>query len=204
MKVLIIDNYDSFTYNLFQQVAMIIGKEPMVVKNDEISFDELMTKDVDVFIISPGPGSPDKEKDFGVCKDVILYSNKPVLGVCLGHQGIAHYYGGKVKHAIEPFHGRLSPVKHTDRGVFKDIPQLFNVVRYHSLIAYDLPEFLVETAWTEDGVLMGLEHTQKPVWGIQFHPESISTEYGSKIIENFLELSKLHYKNLNETQELKA
>ena len=193
MKTLLIDNYDSFTYNLFQQVARISGQEPIVVKNDAITFEELMRLDIDQIIISPGPGRPDRQKDFGICKEVILYANKPILGVCLGHQGIAHFSGAEVIHAPEPYHGRLSPVVHNNQNVFEGIPQSFKVVRYHSLIVSSLPDCLRVTAKTNDGIIMGLEHLDKPFWGIQFHPESISTEYGDKIIENFLSLSETYY-----------
>ncbi len=190
MKTVLIDNYDSFTYNLFQQVARISGEEPIVVKNDAISFDELMSLNVDQIILSPGPGRPDRQKDFGICKEVILYADKPTLGVCLGHQGMAHFAGADVIHAPEPYHGRLSPVLHNQQNLFKDIPQSFKVVRYHSLVVSSLPDCLKVTAETSDGVIMGLEHLEKPFWGIQFHPESVSTEYGDQIIQNFLSLSK--------------
>src|ERR1700744_3489756 len=132
MKILIIDNYDSFTYNLFQQVASIKKCVPDVFKNDEITYDEIVAKDYDCIIISPGPGRPEVRQDFGVCTDVLLHSDKPVLGVCLGHQGIGHFSGGKVIHAPEPYHGRLNQIYHSNSGLFEGLPQGFNVVRYHS------------------------------------------------------------------------
>ena len=190
MKTLIIDNYDSFTYNLFQQVAQISGVEPIVVKNDEVSFLDILEIDPDNIIISPGPGRPEKEEDFGICSQVILESKKPILGVCLGLQGIAHLFGGKVVHAPEPYHGRLSPVIHNKESLFQGIPSPFNVVRYHSLVVQDLPTCLRVTATSKDGLVMGLEHMERPLWAIQFHPESILTEYGDEIIRNFLTLSK--------------
>lgn len=190
MKTLIIDNYDSFTYNLFQQVAQISGKEPIVVKNDAISFLEVLEMNPDNIVISPGPGRPEKKEDFGICSQVVLESSKPILGVCLGLQGIAHLFGGKVVHAPEPYHGRLSPVIHNKESLFQGIPSPFNVVRYHSLIVQDLPACLRVTATSKDGLVMGIEHIERPLWAIQFHPESILTEYGDQIIKNFLALSK--------------
>ena len=195
MKILIIDNYDSFTYNLFQQVSGIKKCVPDVFKNDEITYAEIVNKDYDCIIISPGPGHPANREDFGVCHDVLAYSNKPVLGVCLGHQGIGLYAGGKVVHAPEPFHGRLTPIFHSDTGLFKGLPQGFDVVRYHSLIIEKpLPKGLKESAWTADGIVMGIEHETKPFWGIQYHPESISTEFGNEVIGRFLDLA-LEYNN---------
>jgi len=192
MKTLIVDNYDSFTYNLFQQVAKISGQEPIVVKNDQISFEEVRTINPDNIIISPGPGRPERAKDFGICKAIILKANKPILGVCLGHQGIAHIFGADIIHAPEPYHGRLSAVIHQQENLFKNIPQSFKVVRYHSLIISNPPDCLKVTAQTKDGLIMGFEHKEKPYWGIQFHPESIATEHGDDIIRNFLSISQNH------------
>ncbi len=192
MKTIIIDNYDSFTYNLLQQVAKLSGDVPLVLKNDEASFEEIMALKPDHLILSPGPGRPEKVKDFGVCRELILHSNMPILGVCLGLQGIAHVFGGRVVHAKEPFHGRLSRVIHNNQALFNDIPSPFNVVRYHSLEVTDLPDCLAVTAQTEDKVVMGLAHRDRPIWGVQFHPESIATEYGDQIINNFLFLAKAH------------
>jgi len=200
MKTLIIDNYDSFTYNLYQLIAKSSGIPPTVIKNDEISFDELCKLDFDNVIISPGPGSPDKSKDFGVCSDVIAKLNKPILGVCLGYQGIGLEYGGKVIHANQPMHGRISKVEHSGKGIFENIPQFFKVVRYHSLMLEDtLPDVIEKTAWTADGIIMGLQHKDKPIFGVQFHPESISSEYGETIINNFnkISLDYLKKNNLN-------
>ena len=191
MKILIIDNYDSFTYNLFQQVSGIKNCVPDVFKNDEISYADIVSRGYDCIIISPGPGHPENRKDFGVCHDVLEFSDKPVLGVCLGHQGIGLYAGGKVIHAPEPYHGRLTPIFHNNSGLFKDLPQGFNVVRYHSLIIETpLPDNIRESAWTADGIVMGIEHKTKPFWGIQYHPESISTEFGNEVIKRFLNLAE--------------
>lgn len=193
MKILIIDNYDSFTYNLFQQVANIKNCVPDVYKNDEITYDEIIANNYDAIIISPGPGRPEVKKDFGICTEVLLSYNKPVLGVCLGHQGIGYFSGGEVIHAPEPIHGRLSQVYHTNSGLFEGLPQGFKVVRYHSLVvAEPLPPNLRRCAWTKDGILMAVEHETKPFWGIQYHPESISTEFGNEIINRFLTLAEAY------------
>ena len=194
MKILIIDNYDSFTFNLFQQIAVVNGQEPIVVENDKISIDEIRQLNPDAIVLSPGPGDPKRADDFGVCAAVIEELDVPTLGVCLGHQGIAHYSGGSVIHAPELMHGRLSRVKHNDSALFGCIPQCFSVVRYHSLVVdKDLPEHLEPLAWTLDGVLMALRHKDRPLWGIQFHPESICTQYGEQLIRNFLDLAVAYH-----------
>ncbi len=176
MKTLLIDNYDSFTYNLFQLLAEANGEEPIVVRNDGATWAELAPGTFDNIVISPGPGRPDAPSDFGVCADAIRDAEVPLLGVCLGHQGI----GARrrpVVHAPEVMHGRLSAVHHDDSPLFAGIPQGFQVVRYHSLcVAAPLPADLEATAWTADGVLMGLATSHRPIWGVQFHPESICTE----------------------------
>jgi len=198
MKILIIDNYDSFTFNLFQQISVVNGQEPRVVENDKITIDEIREFDPDAIVLSPGPGNPQRTGDFGVCAGVIEELSIPTLGVCLGYQGIAHYSGGKVIHAPEPIHGRLSTVRHNESALFHDIPQDFSVVRYHSL-AVDpaLPDHLEPLAWTADGVLMALQHKDRPLWGIQFHPESICTQHGEQLIRNFLELAVDYHASLD-------
>lgn len=194
MKTLIIDNYDSFTYNLYQLIAEVSGKLPIVVKNDKITWEDLYNLEFDNIVISPGPGTPSNPNDFGICSKVIKDFNKPILGVCLGHQGICHEYGGKIVHAPEPRHGRLSKIYHIGSDIFKNIPDGFRVIRYHSLMVKDLPETIQQTAWTDDGIIMGVSHTSKPIYGVQFHPESISTQYGKNIIQNFNELSEKYLK----------
>ncbi|MBN9623241.1 MAG: aminodeoxychorismate synthase component I [Actinobacteria bacterium] len=191
MKTLLIDNYDSFTYNLFQLLSEANGEEPVVVHNDELGWAEIAAEiEFDNIVISPGPGSPDREADFGVCRDAILESTQPLLGVCLGHQGLCAAYGARVVHAPEPMHGRLSAVVHDDEdGVFAGLPREFLAVRYHSLCVEDLPAELRATARTSDGILMGVAHLERPQWGVQFHPESICTEHGRALLARFRDLS---------------
>ncbi len=196
MKILIIDNYDSFTYNLYQYVGEILtnaGKKFTVdvVRNDEVTLAAIQKKKYNRIIISPGPGDPSDKKYFGVCADVITKLGKktPVLGVCLGMQGIAHYCGGKVVRANLPMHGKTSVIEHDGSGVFAGLPQGIEVMRYHSLVAEkeSLPKSLVVTATAKDtGEIMGLRHTKYPIEGIQFHPESFATEGGKQIIKDFL------------------
>ena len=190
MRTLLIDNYDSFTFNLFHLLGEVNGEEPLVVRNDELSWDELAALAVDNIVISPGPGRPEHARDVGVSLDVLKRSELPVLGVCLGHQALAHISGGAVEHAPEIMHGRLSPIHHDGRGLFAGIPQGFAAVRYHSLVVGALPAELRVTAWTLDDVVMGLEHRTRPLWGVQFHPESISTEHGRTLLRNFRDLTR--------------
>ncbi|HEU4462921.1 MAG TPA: aminodeoxychorismate synthase component I [Solirubrobacterales bacterium] len=190
MKTLLVDNHDSYTYNVFHLLAAASGEEPMVVNNDAVSWRVLTRMDFDAIVLSPGPGHPSKWHDFGVCRDILRHSEVPVFGICLGHQGIGNLLEGAVNRAPMAMHGRLSRVMHEGKGLFKDVPQGFSVVRYHSLAITTPPgpEGHV-VAWAEDGVVMGVEHTKRPIWGVQFHPESISTEYGLKIAENFFDLA---------------
>jgi para-aminobenzoate synthetase len=190
MRTLLIDNYDSFTFNLFHLLGEVNGDEPIVVRNDELPWDELAALPVDNVVISPGPGRPEHERDVGVSLEVLRHAKVPVLGVCLGHQALAHLTGGAIDHAPEVMHGRLSPIHHDGRGLFAGIPQGFAVVRYHSLVVGALPAELRVTAWTPDAVVMGLEHRTRPLWGVQFHPESISTEHGRTLVRNFRDLTR--------------
>ncbi len=193
MKTLLVDNHDSYTYNVFHLLAAASGEEPMVVNNDAVSWRVLTRMDFDAIVLSPGPGHPSRWHDFGVCSDILRHSEVPVFGICLGHQGIGNLLEGTVKRAPMAMHGRLSRVMHEGKGLFKDVPQGFSVVRYHSLAITTPPgpEGSI-VAWSDDGVVMGVEHTKRPIWGVQFHPESISTEYGRKIAENFFELAAKH------------
>jgi para-aminobenzoate synthetase len=189
LKTLLIDNHDSFTYNLFQLLAEVNGEEPIVIRNDEATWEELLLLGCDNVVISPGPGRPERAADFGICGEAIRKSEAPLLGVCLGHQGIGAEFGGRVLPAPEPVHGRLSAVVHDGSPLFAGIPSEFEAVRYHSLCLSDLPSELRPIAWASDGVLMALEHRSRPQWGVQFHPESVCAEHGRRLIENFRELS---------------
>lgn len=223
MKVLIIDNYDSFTFNLYQLVGEILREKNDdfvvdVFRNDAITAEEIKKRKYNRIIISPGPGDASDKAYFGVCANVLTDIGKiaPVLGVCLGMQGMAYYFGGRVKRAFQPMHGKTSLITHDGKGVFKHIPQGIEVMRYHSLVAdpQSLPAVLEITAAAyssreersdesrsskaavldfartikkdEDIEIMGLRHIKYPIEGIQFHPESFATEAGKKILENFL------------------
>jgi len=185
MKTLLIDNYDSYTFNLYQLLALVNGEAPLVVRND-LDWDRVKEFDFQNIVISPGPGRPELERDFGLCRQALLESQVPVLGVCLGHQGIGYLAGGTIVHAPVPMHGRLSSIYHSSSDLFEGIPQGFAAMRYHSLlVSNELPKHLETIAWTEDNLIMGLRHRQRLWWGVQFHPESIATEYGQQLLENF-------------------
>jgi anthranilate synthase component 2 len=192
MKVLMIDNYDSFTYNLVQYLGEL-GAEVEVVRNDQISVEDILATDASHIMLSPGPGTPDQA---GVSMATIeaLAGIKPIFGVCLGQQSIGQVYGGKIRHAREIMHGKTSPIWHKGVGVFAGIDNPFVATRYHSLVVDrdSLPECLEITAWTEDdngemGEIMGLRHHEFAVEGVQFHPESILTDHGHALLRNFLE-----------------
>jgi para-aminobenzoate synthetase len=190
MRTLLIDNYDSFTWNLFQLLAEVNGVEPLVVRNDEASWEELAQREFDNVVISPGPGRPNAEADFGICAEAIRRCEVPLLGVCLGHQGIGWVEGGAVERVPEPMHGRLSEVHHDGSRLFAGIPSPFRAVRYHSLgLAHPLPPALREIA-TANGVPMAIEHKTRPQWGVQFHPESIATHHGRQLLQNFRDLTQ--------------
>ena len=190
MQTLIIDNYDSYTFNLYQMIAEVNGELPLVIYNDQLNWDELKEIAFDNIVISPGPGRPERSEDFGVCRQIIENVDVPLLGVCLGHQGLGYLHGARVIHAPEVRHGRLSKIDHNNSELFQGIPNQFSVVRYHSLLVADeLPECLEKIAWTEEGLVMGLRHRHLPFWGVQFHPESICTEYGQKLLENFRDIT---------------
>jgi para-aminobenzoate synthetase len=189
MRTLLVDNHDSYTYNVFHLLAGVSGEEPIVVDNDAISWRALSRWDFDAIVLSPGPGSPGRWHDFCVCNDILRYSEIPVLGICLGHQGLGHLLAGKVGRAPEAMHGRLSRIHHKGNGLFAGIQQGFPVVRYHSLAISDMGPDGHVTAWADDGVVMGIEHTVRPMWGVQFHPESVATEHGAALVRNFYELA---------------
>jgi len=186
MRVLLIDNYDSFTYNLYQYLCEL-GATVEVVRNDQVTVAEVAARHPDRIVISPGPCTP---AEAGISVDVIreLGSQIPILGVCLGHQAIGAAYGGAVVRAPLVMHGKLSLIYHNGQGLFAGLPSPFKATRYHSLIVRrdDLPPELEVTAWTEDGIIMGLRHRLLPVEGVQFHPESIMTEGGKQMLANFL------------------
>uniref|UniRef100_A0AAU3GTD3 Aminodeoxychorismate synthase n=1 Tax=Streptomyces sp. NBC_01401 TaxID=2903854 RepID=A0AAU3GTD3_9ACTN len=189
MRTLLIDNYDSFSYNLAHYLGEINGTEPTVIRNDEPGWRTEHLDGFDNVVISPGPGTPGVPADFGVCRDVISTGRIPLLGVCLGHQGIATLAGGSIALAPEPRHGRTSPVLHDGTGLFAGIPSPQEVVRYHSWAVDRLPDELEALARTPDGILMALRHRLRPQWGVQFHPESIATEHGHRLLANFGRLS---------------
>ncbi|RKY41919.1 MAG: anthranilate/aminodeoxychorismate synthase component II [Candidatus Makaraimicrobium thalassicum] len=183
---LLIDNYDSFTYNLYQIFAEQ-GVQLVVKRNDRISIQETASLKPDKIIISPGPKTPD---DAGVSNEIIkrFGSGIPILGICLGHQCIAAAFGGRISRVSKIVHGKTSAVYHNGGGIFKDIPSPFPAARYHSLKTVDIPPCLEVTARTGDNIIMGIEHRDLPITGLQFHPESFLTENGRKIIKNFIEL----------------
>jgi anthranilate synthase component 2 len=190
LKFLIIDNYDSFVYNIAQYLGEL-GVDCEVIRNDKITIEEIKQKNYDGIIISPGPGTPDDEKYFGVCSDVIkdMGSKTPILGVCLGHQGIISSFGGKVTNAGCVRHGKTSPVKHSDSELFKGVKNPFRATRYHSLVGDKtiIPDILEVTATAQDdGEVMAVRHKNYLIEGVQFHPESIMTEDGKKILANFI------------------
>jgi anthranilate synthase component 2 len=191
--ILVIDNYDSFTYNLVQYLGELgadlpIAAEVQVYRNDKITLDQIRQLQPDAIVISPGPGRPE---DSGVSIEVIqeLGPTVPVLGVCLGHQAIGQVFGGKITSAAELMHGKTSPVKHTNAGVFADLENPLTATRYHSLVIDrdTCPDVLEITAWVEDGTIMGVRHRQYPhIQGVQFHPESVLTQSGKQLLKNFL------------------
>lgn len=187
--ILVIDNYDSFTYNLVHYLNEL-GAETLVYRNDAITVEEALGLKPDGVLLSPGPCTPNEA---GICLELIEEAPEslPILGVCLGHQSIGQAFGGDVVRAKATMHGKTSPMHHTGKGVFAGMPQDFTATRYHSLsVAKDtMPEVLEVTAWTEDGEVMGFQHKNRPIHGVQFHPESIATEGGHHLLANFLELA---------------
>jgi len=188
--LLVIDNYDSFTFNLVQCFGQL-GVEQRVFRNDEITPEQALALNPERVLLSPGPCSP---REAGVTLDILraFAGRRPILGVCLGHQSIGHYFGGRVVRASRLMHGKISPILHRNTDVFRGMPQGFAATRYHSLLVEraTLPAVLEVTAETAEGEIMGLRHRELPVWGVQFHPESIATEAGINILRNFLELGR--------------
>lgn len=193
MRVLLVDNHDSYTFNVFQLLARVLGEEPLVLTNDDPAWADFDPDSVDAVVVSPGPGRPQTSRDLGRVPELLTRTHLPVLGVCLGHQAIAHLAGASVVSAPQPRHGHLSRVRHTGDRLFAGIPQDFTAVRYHSLaVPEPLPNTLRVTARAEDGVVMGLEHRELPRWGVQFHPESVAGEHGAELMANFLDLARPH------------
>lgn len=194
--LLLIDNYDSFTYNLYHFLGDL-GVEVEVVRNDTLSVADAMAKGAEALMISPGPCDPDRA---GICLDLInaAAGKLPIFGVCLGHQSIGQAFGGKIVRAPELMHGKVSNIEHDGKGVFKGLPNPLGVTRYHSLTIEpsSLPECLEVTARTTDGVIMGVQHKELPIYGVQFHPESIASEKGHELLANFLDLAGVSRKEM--------
>ncbi|CUW39869.1 aminodeoxychorismate synthase, subunit II [Magnetospirillum sp. XM-1] len=187
---LLIDNYDSFTYNLWHYLGEL-GAEVVVKRNDAVTVDQVLAMAPQGIVISPGPCDPDKA---GICLELIerAAGKIPLFGVCLGHQAIGQAFGGKVVRAPKPMHGKVDSIEHDGTGVFKGLPSPFRATRYHSLVVdkESFPDCLHASAWTADGLVMGLVHKQLPIWGVQFHPESIETEHGHAMLRNFIDFTK--------------
>jgi anthranilate synthase/aminodeoxychorismate synthase-like glutamine amidotransferase len=190
-RIVLIDNYDSFVYNLYQALGELTGVEAKVVRNDRTSVEAITAERPTHLIISPGPGNPEQPAWFGVCREVILTLGRtiPLLGVCLGHQGIGAAFGGRIIRAPRVMHGKMSHVRHDGEGLFAGLESPLEVMRYHSLVIdpETLPSSLRVTAATDEGLIMGVAHRQFPIFGVQFHPESIGTRSGQRLLSNFLE-----------------
>jgi anthranilate synthase component 2/para-aminobenzoate synthetase len=184
--VVVVDHHDSYTWNLVHLLASVTGVLPRVVEHDEVTAAEVLAHEY--VVLSPGPGTPDEPRDFAVGREVLRAGTRPVLGVCLGMQGLVTAYGGVVDR-VEPAHGDLTLVHHDGLGVFAGVPQDFTAVRYHSLAALEVPDELVVTARSEDGTVMGVRHATLPLEGVQFHPESVLSEHGALLVANFLGLA---------------
>ena len=195
--VVLVDHYDSFTFNLVQQFCLL-GAQVTVVTHDQIEITELLALDATHYVLSPGPGSPTRPQDFSVSKALLTHlpQGRPLLGVCLGMQGIASFFGGHVTRAPKVMHGKVSTIMHDQSGIFAGLRMPTQVMRYHSLcvVTSSLPDVLVPTAWSpEDGVLMGIRHRTRPIFGVQFHPESVGTTEGDSLIDRFLDIPSTHY-----------
>jgi anthranilate synthase component II len=190
VRTIILDNYDSFTFNLYQYLAELEGRRPLVLRNDAVTLAGLERLEPGRVVISPGPGRPDDPRYFGVCHAAIvaLGPRLPVLGICLGHQGIVHAFGGAIVGAPEVMHGKASLVRHDGDPLFRQVPATFEAMRYHSLVAEprSVPSCLRIIARTDDGVVMAVRHREHPIYGLQFHPESVGTPVGKTLLRNFL------------------
>ncbi|MBX7247711.1 MAG: aminodeoxychorismate/anthranilate synthase component II [Caulobacteraceae bacterium] len=194
--ILVVDNYDSFTYNLVHYLAEL-GAETVVRRNDAITAQDAFAMKPQAVLLSPGPCAPDQA---GICLPLLEAAPEdlPILGVCLGHQAIGQAFGGDVVRAMTLMHGKTSPIRHADKGLFRGLPDPFTATRYHSLAVKreTLPAELEITAWTEDGEIMGLQHRSRPIHGVQFHPESVATEHGHALLANFLALAGVPHRRL--------
>jgi anthranilate synthase/aminodeoxychorismate synthase-like glutamine amidotransferase len=188
--ILLIDNYDSFTFNLYHFLGDV-GARCEVWRNDRLSVEQALAMQPEAIVLSPGPCTPNEA---GICLDLIAAAagKLPILGVCLGHQAIGQAFGGKVVRAPAPMHGKVSPISHTGTGILEGLPSPFSATRYHSLVVDrdTLPDALVSSAWTEDGLIMAMRHRTLPIHGVQFHPESIASEHGHRILSNFLAIGR--------------
>jgi anthranilate synthase component II len=193
LTIILIDNYDSFTYNLYQLISLESSQEVKVYRNDKIDIETITSLNPSYIILSPGPGHPKNLRDFGVCKDIImtLSHNTPTLGVCLGHQGIGLLFGCKIKTANNILHGKTSTITHDQSDIFNHVPNQFKAARYHSLVIdkQTISNEIKILAISDDKEVMAVKHKKHPIFGIQFHPESILTEFGGQIIKNFIEIS---------------
>jgi anthranilate synthase component 2 len=188
-RVVVVDHHDSYTWNLVHLLTAVTGQLPDVVEHDEVEAAGVLGGGYSHVVLSPGPGTPEDTRDFSVGRRILLEAEVPVLGVCLGMQGLVSVYGGQVRQ-VEPAHGEVATVTHDGTGVFHGVPDPFRAVRYHSLAAVALPAVLTATAWcdtTAGPVVMGVAHREKALWGVQFHPESVLTEHGELLVRNFLE-----------------
>ncbi|MFB6203823.1 MAG: aminodeoxychorismate/anthranilate synthase component II [Candidatus Nanohaloarchaea archaeon] len=190
MKILMVDNFDSFTWNLVEYISL--EEEDLVVEKNTVTVEEVREIDPDAIVLSPGPGHPAKKSDTGNMLEIIReFSDTPMLGVCLGHQAMAEAFGGEVDRAPEPVHGKTSSLEHDGEEIYDGLPQGFPVGRYHSLIVSETPEEF-EVVSEADGLVMGIRHTERPMEGVEFHPESILTSHGHEMIENFVERAREH------------
>jgi para-aminobenzoate synthetase len=193
VQTLLVDNYDSYSYNLAELISRATCSEPYVVKNDELTCQEALSLPVDCIVLSPGPGSPAKRRDIGISAQLLKESELPVLGVCLGHQIIAYESGAQVSRAEYPAHGIVSKVNLAKDPIFEGIPGMIEAVRYHSLaVSSPLPPGLVEIATAADGTVMAVRRVNRPHWGVQFHPEAACTEYGERLMRNFHDFAAGH------------
>lgn len=185
MKTILIDHDDSFTFILAHYLGMASGKMPIILNHKSCKITQIKKLKPTHIVLSPGPGNPTNKKDFAIGNEIIENFDIPILGICLGHQGIAAHFGATIHHTKQIMHGRKSVITHNKKGLFRNISSPLTVMRYHSLAVYNLPNFLSVDAKTEDGEIMAFSHKKRPIFGLQFHPESIGTEHGLQLIQNF-------------------